>query len=84
MLSLKYVQNKGDFRVSVVVPKAAAKKATKRNYARRVVYHLISSLPQNELSKLGHILGVFFVRSLPSPLAPTLRQDLITILNKIA
>jgi ribonuclease P protein component len=83
VLSLKYVVNKGFFRAAVVVPKSVAKRAVDRNRVRRALYRTLANLPPPTTHILSHTMAVFFVRSVPSPLTPALRDDISAILNKI-
>jgi RNase P protein component len=83
VLSLKYVANKGFFKAAVVAPKSVAKRAVDRNRLRRALYRAISDLSPQEMAVLSTSMAVFFIRSVPTPLLPTLREDIRSILTKI-
>ncbi len=83
VLSLKYVTNKGFFRAAVVVPKSVAKRAVDRNRLRRTLYRSLATLPSPKTQVLNNTMAVFFLRSIPSPLAPALRDDISAIISKI-
>ncbi|TSC69133.1 MAG: hypothetical protein G01um101456_332 [Parcubacteria group bacterium Gr01-1014_56] len=82
-VSLKYLARPGFFGAAVVAPKALARRATDRNRIRRTVYRTLSSLPLKERKALEGVLVVFFIRSVPSPLLPTLKSDIADILIKL-
>jgi ribonuclease P protein component len=83
VISLKYVVNKGIFRAGVVAPKSVAKRAVDRNRLRRALYQALATLPTAKTQQLSHIMAIFFIRSIPSPLTPALRDDISGILSKI-
>ena len=81
-LSMKYVANKGGFRVAVVAPKSLARKATERNRLRRGFYGALTTLP-GQLALSG--MAVFFIKSIPKgPLVSSLREDLSSLVSKIS
>jgi ribonuclease P protein component len=84
IVSLKYLVNKGVFKVSVVAPKSVAKRAVDRNRLRRVLYGVIRELSKENPNLFPQGLLVFFVRSTPSPLTPALRADISAIINKLS
>jgi RNase P protein component len=83
VVSLKYVVKHGLFRAAVVAPKSTAPKATVRNRLRRAVYQILATLPPGEKKMLENTMGVFFVRSIPTPLTPVLRSDISGIVKKL-
>ena len=83
VLSLKYVENKGHFRAVVVAPKSVAKRAVDRNRLRRALYLVLSKLPKDQSAALHNITGVFFIRGVPTPLVPTLRENVGAIVAKL-
>jgi ribonuclease P protein component len=60
VLSLKKIENKGDFRCAVVVSKKLARTAVMRNRLRRAVYKALS-----ETSLPRHMHAILFVQSIP-------------------
>lgn len=84
VVSLKYVTNKGDFKVAMVASKSVAKRAVDRNRLRRALYRAFTTLPPEAITVLARAHTVFFVRNIPSPLIPALRNDMSAIINKIS
>ena len=82
-VSLKYLVKPGVFGAAVVAPKALVRLATRRNHLRRTLYNALASLPLREVKVLESIMTVFFIRSIPSPLFPTLKSDVEDILTKL-
>ncbi len=82
-ISLKYVVKPGFFGSAVVAPKAVARLAVDRNRVRRALYRALSSLSPQEAHILQNKMTVFFVRSIPSPLQPTLRAEVVGLLTKL-
>lgn len=83
VLSAKYVENKGPFRASAVASKAVAKRAVDRNRLRRALYQALATLPPGLAGALSNTKIVFFIRSVPDPLTPALREDIKGIIGKI-
>ncbi len=82
-VSLKYLVKPGVFGAAVVAPKSLARLATKRNQLRRTLYRTLASLPLRETKALQNTMTVFFIRNIPSPLLPTLKDDVEDILTKL-
>ena len=83
VVSLKYVEKQGFFRAAVVAPKSVARHATERNRLRRALYNTLATLPPEETQNLKNTIAVFFIRNIPSPLTPTLRADITSIIKKL-
>jgi ribonuclease P protein component len=83
VISLKYLANKGFFKASAVASKSVAKRAVDRNRLRRALYRVLQTLPPEQILKLRGLSAVFFIRSIPTPLLPTLREDIKGILTKL-
>jgi RNase P protein component len=82
-ISLKYVEKQGVFRAAAVAPRSVAPRAADRNRMRRALYHVLATLPSAEAQSLRNTHGVFFIRSIPTPLTSTLREDITGIVRKI-
>jgi RNase P protein component len=83
VVSLKYVAKQGFFGVAVVAPKSVARRAVDRNRLRRALYRTLASLSPAQASALNNAMAVFFIRSVPSPLAPRLKEEITDILKKL-
>lgn len=78
-LSMKFLQKKELLRVSAVVSKSLARKATLRNKLRRAVY---DSIPASASKRTGH--AIFFVRAVPQgSLRAVFKEEVNALLSKI-
>ena len=83
-VNLKYIKNKGDYRVAVVVSKKVSKKAVIRNRIRRRIFEIVRKCYKNSPEKNWQFDMVFsaFDESLASMDHAEIEKNIIGLLKK--